>query len=121
MIKLYIGNLSYDITEPALREALSSYEPIVDLHLPLDRDTGQPRGFAFVTFGNRETGEKALKELDGSTLGDRRLRVDEAEDRGPRRGPAERSPRVSMDIDDVPRVDDRPVGPDGKKVRYKGI
>lgn len=120
MMKLFIGNLSYETTELELREALADYEPIVELRRPHDRETGQPRGFAFVTFGTREAAEKAMNELDGAKLGGRELRVNEAEERGPRQA-AERAPRVSMDIDDIPRVDDRPVGPDGKKVRYKAI
>lgn len=80
-MKLYIGNLSYDITELELREFLAEYEPLVDLHMPLDRDTGRPRGFAFVTLSNRESGEAAVENLDGAELAGRGLRVREAEDR----------------------------------------
>ena len=80
-MKLYIGNLNYDTTELELREHLAEYEPIVDLHMPLDRDTGRPRGFAFVTLSDRETGEAAVENLDGAELGGRSLRVREAEDR----------------------------------------
>ncbi|MEX2579225.1 MAG: RNA-binding protein [Verrucomicrobiales bacterium] len=80
-MKLYIGNLSYDTTELELREFLAEHEPIVDLHMPLDRDTGRPRGFAFVTLSDREKGEAAVESLDGAELGGRALRVREAEDR----------------------------------------
>ena len=117
-MKLYIGNLSYDTTEDELREALSAFEPIVEIRRPNDRDTGKPRGFAFVTFASREAGEKALAELDGSTLGGRELKVNEAEER---RHPADPKPRVSMDINVKRKGDDRPIGPDGKRVRSKGI
>jgi RNA recognition motif-containing protein len=120
MIKLFIGNLSYDTTEAELREALADYEPILEIRRPHDRETGQPRGFAFVTFGTREAGEKAMNKLDGARLGGRELRVNEAEERGPSPA-AERPPRISMDVNDIPRVDDRPLGPDGKKIRYKAI
>ena len=116
-MKLYIGNLSYDTTETELREALTEFEPIMEVHYPMDRDTGQPRGFAFVTFNSRETGEEAIRALDGSELGGRKLRVNEAEDRGGPRRPAPRSPSETV----PERKDDRPVGEDGKKVRYKGI
>jgi len=61
-MKLYIGNLPYDITEVDLREALTNYEPIEDIHIPLDRETGSARGFAFVRLGSAEMGEKYRKE-----------------------------------------------------------
>ena len=84
-MKLYIGNLPYEISEIELREFLSEYEPIVDLHMPLDRDTGRPRGFAFVTLSSREIGEAAVENLDGADCSGRPARVREAEDR-PRGG-----------------------------------
>lgn len=80
-MKLYIGNLSYDTSEAELREFLAQYEPIVDLHMPIDRETGRPRGFAFVTLSSRELGEAAVAQLDGADLGGRNLRVREAEER----------------------------------------
>ena len=84
-MKLYIGNMPYETSEIELREFLSEYEPIVDLHMPLDRDTGRPRGFAFVTLSSREVGEAAINNLEGAEFGGRPLRVREAEDR-PRGG-----------------------------------
>ncbi len=80
-MKLYIGNLPYDTTEDELREALAEFEPIEDLFMPLDRETGRRRGFAFVTFSSRDTGEEAMRQLDGAEFGGRNLRVNEAEDR----------------------------------------
>ena len=80
-MKLYIGNLSYDTSEVELREFLAPFEPIVDLHMPIDRETGRPRGFAFVTLSSREVGEAAVAQLDGAELGGRNLRVREAEER----------------------------------------
>lgn len=80
-MKLYIGNLSYDTSEVELREFLTPFEPIVDLHMPIDRETGRPRGFAFVTLSSREVGEAAVAQLDGAELGGRNLRVREAEER----------------------------------------
>ncbi|BCX46762.1 RNA-binding protein [Haloferula helveola] len=121
MIKLYIGNLSYETSEQELRELLTPYEPIVDIRRPSDRETGQPRGFAFVTFGTLEDGEKAMTELDGADFGGRALKVSVAEERQSGRHPAERPRRVSMDVEVTRSVDDRPIGPDGKRVRYKGI
>lgn len=80
-MKLYIGNLSYETSEIELREFLANFEPIVDLHMPLDRETGRPRGFAFVTLSSRDAGEAAVAQLDGAELSGRNLRVREAEDR----------------------------------------
>ena len=77
--------MPYETSEIELREFLSEYEPIVDLHMPLDRDTGRPRGFAFVTLSSREVGEAAVNNLEGAEFGGRPLRVREAEDR-PRGG-----------------------------------
>ena len=84
-MKLYIGNIPYSSTEADLRDALSDFEPIQDIYFPLDRFTGKPRGFAFVTLSSREVGEEAIRRLNGADLGGRSLRVSEAEDR-PRGG-----------------------------------
>ena len=86
-MKLYIGNLSYDTSEADLRVFLTPYEPIVDLHMPVDRETGRLRGFAFVTLSSREIGEAAVAQLDGAELDGRNLRVREAEDRRSPGGP----------------------------------
>ncbi len=118
-MKLFIGNLSYQTTELELREVLADHEPIVEFNRPVDRLTGKPRGFAFVTFATREQGERAMEALDGTTLDGRSLRVNEAEDRRDTH-PADVR-RVSMKVENLRPVDDRPVGPDGKKVRYKSI
>jgi len=141
-MKLFVGNLSYDTTEAELREFFADFEPILDFHRPNDRETGQPRGFAFITLQDRETGEKAVEELNDKELGGRQLRINEAEDRrnrGPQGGGGggghfrqDRSERPKNPLEDDAvsaasvrgsshRVDDRPIGKDGKKVRYKGI
>jgi len=119
-MKLFIGNLSHDTSEADLRDALAEYEPILDIQRPTDRETGKPRGFAFVTFATTEQGEKAMHAVNELKLHGRELRADEAVDRRPS-GPSAPRPRdVSMKVE-VERVDDRPIGPDGKRVRYKGI
>jgi len=119
-MKLFIGNLSYEATESDLREALAPHEPILELRRPHDKETGKPRGFAFVTLASREEGEKAIAALDGSKIRGRALRVNEAEDRqGHHEGG--RPPRVSLKVEKSRDVDARPIGPDGKRIRYKGI
>ncbi len=120
-MKLFIGNLAYETTEQELRDAFADYGTIFEIRRPMDRETGEPRGFAFITLASREAGEKAIKELHGTVIRDREIKVNEAEDRRDHRHPAERRPRVSMDVDIKKRVDDRPIGPDGKRVRYKSI
>ena len=122
-MKLFIGNLSYETSETELRELFTEYEPILELVRPVNRETGQPRGFAFVTLKDEATGIKAIEALDGADLGGRQIAVNEAEDRGASRPPRQRYRSDEEDITSgaAPRVDDRPVDKKGNKVRYKSI
>jgi RNA recognition motif-containing protein len=63
---------------------LSAAGQIVDVHIPTDRDTGRPRGFAFVEFSTEAEAQEAIRLFDGKELGDRQLRINIAEDRPPR-------------------------------------
>ena len=120
-MKLFVGNLSYDVSEDELREAFSEFEPLLEFYRPHDRETGKPRGFAFVTLVDRDKGEAAIAALNNKRLGGRELKINEAEDR--RNRPPTRSNHGDDDVTlgNLPRVDDRPVGKDGQKVRYKSI
>lgn len=120
MMTLFVGNIPYDTTEQEIRDVLPEADQVVDIRRPQNRETGKPRGFAFVTYSTREVGEGAMDELDGTKLHGRALNVNEAEERS---APVnrDRPRRVSTDVEVSRRVDDRPVGPDGKKVRYKSI
>jgi RNA recognition motif-containing protein len=80
-MKLFVGNLPFSATEIEIRDMFTRFGNVTDFYLPLDRDSGRPRGFAFVTFDSRESGETAIKELDGSDFGGRALRISEAEER----------------------------------------
>jgi cold-inducible RNA-binding protein len=119
-MKLFIGNLSYDTTEQKLSDALSGVGTIVDFRRPTDFNTGNPRGFAFVTMDSQESGEKAIQTLDGMKLDGRELKVNEAEERASSH-PADRPQRVTMNVPKQRPVDDRPVAKNGERVRYKSI
>jgi cold-inducible RNA-binding protein len=80
--RLYIGNLSYHTTEDALRDAFGQDgRQVVDVKIVTDRETGQPRGFAFVELSTSEEAEAAISALDGQELDGRRLRVSVAQER----------------------------------------
>lgn len=89
-MKLYVGNLSYGTTEDALREAFASHGDVVSVNVVKDKFTNQSKGFAFVEMTNGEEGRAAIQSLDGTELGGRRIKVDEARpserDRGDRGG-----------------------------------
>ena len=86
-VKLYVGNISFTITEAELRDIFEQFGSVTETKVVTDRETGQPRGFAFVTMSNDEEGRAAIKSLDGKEFGGRSLKVSEArpkEDRPPR-------------------------------------
>jgi len=76
--KVFVGNLDFSTTKQDLEGLFSPLGDIVDLALPVDRDSGRPRGFAFVTFGSAESAAEAIQKLDGAELLGRNLRVNEA-------------------------------------------
>jgi RNA recognition motif-containing protein len=80
--KLYVGNLSYDATEKDLRDAFGGSGTVSDVAIVMDRDTGRPRGFAFVTMGSAAEAQAAIAALNGKMLQGRTLKVSEAQDRG---------------------------------------
>ena len=84
--RLYVGNLSYNSTSDSIRAAFSECGEVTDVHVVMDRDSGRPRGFAFVTMGSAEDAAKAISEMNGAELDGRQLRVNEAEERGSRGG-----------------------------------
>jgi cold-inducible RNA-binding protein len=84
-MKLYVGNLSYETTELDLRALFAEQGDVSDVHMPIDRETGQPRGFAFVTMDSKASMVKAIKALDGFERDGRKLKVNEARDREERK------------------------------------
>lgn len=87
-MKLYVGNLSFKITEQDLNALFSQYGTVTETALIMDRETNRPRGFGFVTMSSAEEGQKAIDALHGQNHDGRDLTVNEAkpmEARGPRR------------------------------------
>merc|ERR1712176_121456 len=80
-VKLYVGNLAYGTDDDTLREAVEYVGPVLDLYMPVDRYSGERRGFAFV-FVAPENVERTIEELDGYELDGRILRVNEARPKG---------------------------------------
>jgi len=76
--KVFVGNLSFDTTREELEALFAPLGEIAEVIVPLDRDSGRPRGFAFVTFAAAESAAQAIEKLDGVELGGRNLRVNEA-------------------------------------------
>ncbi|QQR91241.1 MAG: RNA-binding protein [Myxococcales bacterium] len=79
--KLFVGSLAWATTSDTLRGAFASFGEIEDAVVINDRATGRSRGFGFVTFADDEAADKAVKELDGSELDGRTIRVNEAQAR----------------------------------------
>lgn len=77
-MKLYVGNLPFSATEDEVRELFGQHGTVSEVALINDRDTGRPRGFGFVTMDNDEDGREAISTLDGSQMGGRALKVNEA-------------------------------------------
>ena len=79
--KLYVGNLSFSTTAEAVETLFAAIGEVREVAMPMDRETGRPRGFAFVTMGTPEIAETAARQLDGTMLDGRPLRVNEAQER----------------------------------------
>jgi len=92
--KLFVGNLSFDTTENDLNDLFAAHGTVTEANLMMDRDSGRPRGFGFVTMSSAEEAQKAIAALNGKDVGGRALTVNVAKPReerapggGGRRGP----------------------------------
>jgi RNA recognition motif-containing protein len=84
-MSIYVGNLSYDVTQEDLGDVFGEYGTVKRVQLPTDRETGRPRGFGFVEMSSEAEEEAAIKALDGAEWMGRDLKVNKAkpkEDRG---------------------------------------
>lgn len=84
--KLYVGNLSFKTTEDELRAAFGQFGTVTDLYVAMDKMTGRPRGFAFITMGTEEEAKAATEKMNGTDLGGRQLTVNEARPKEERPG-----------------------------------
>jgi cold-inducible RNA-binding protein len=75
---IFVGNLSFNTSEEALRQVFAAFGPINQVSIVTDRDTGQPRGFGFVEMANATDADKAIAALNGTLLDERTLNVNEA-------------------------------------------
>ena len=79
--KLFVGNLSFNVTENDLQDAFAAHGTVVETNLMMDRMSGRPRGFGFVTMSNAEEAQKAIEALNGKPLDGRDITVNIARPR----------------------------------------
>ena len=84
--KLYVGNLSFNTTEAELRSHFEQFGSVTDTYVAMDKMTGRPRGFAFVTMGTPEEAKMAIEKTNGVDFGGRALQVNEARPKEERPG-----------------------------------
>jgi RNA recognition motif-containing protein len=80
-MKIYVGNMNFRTTEDALRDLFSNYGEVEEVAVISDRDTGRPRGFAFVTMANDDEARAAIEALNGQEVEGRTISVNEAKPR----------------------------------------
>lgn len=128
-VRLFVGNLPYNATEAELREHFSAVGPLAYVHLPTDRETGKPRGFAFVEFSDAAQAEEAVRRFNNQLFKGRPITINEARAReaGPRSSapsrPAPRfEPAARPDFDGPPPAPPagRSFGPDAPPRRKGG-
>ena len=84
--KLFVGNLSFNTTETQLRDMFSAHGVVAEVNLMMDRETGRPRGFGFITMSSDEEAQKAIEGLNGKDMDGRALTVNVAKPREERTG-----------------------------------
>ncbi|MGK3999655.1 RNA recognition motif domain-containing protein [Sorangium sp. So ce1024] len=84
--RLYVGNLPFSATKASVQAAFAQSGEVTDVHIVTDRESGQSRGFGFVTMGTPEQAQQAIEQMNGALMDGRPLRVNEAEERVQRGG-----------------------------------
>jgi len=125
-VRLFVGNLPYSATEVDLREHFAAVGPLSYVYLPTDRETGKPRGFAFIEFNERSHAEEAIRRFDSQSFMGRTIAVNEArakDDRsGPSSSPSRPAPRAFTPMSsDLPPTEmpSRNFGPDAAPRRSR--
>lgn len=85
-MKIYVGNMSFNTSEDSLRELFSQHGEVREVAVVMDRETGRPRGFGFVTMENASEAQAAMTALNGAELDGRTLTVNEAKPKAPSSG-----------------------------------
>lgn len=80
-MKIYVGNLGYDVSEEELRKEFTAFGEVTSVNIVADKYTGRPRGFGFVEMAKVSEGQAAIAGLNGKTLRDRTLTINEARPR----------------------------------------
>ena len=83
--KLYVGNLPYSVTQQALEETFGQCGTVDSVNVITDRDTGQSKGFGFIEMSNDSEAQKAIQELNGTSIDGREIKVNEAKPKAPRK------------------------------------
>ena len=112
-VRLFVGNLPYDATEADLREHFSAVAPLSYIYLPLDRETGKPRGFAFIEYSERSHAVEAIRRFDSQMFKGRPLAVNEARAKEDRPAAALKATRLAVVLSG--KLAARPAAPAGGK------
>ena len=121
-VRLFVGNLPYSATEAALREHFSAVGQLSYIYLPVDRESGKPRGFAFVEFSERAQAEEAIRRFNNQPFMGRPLAINEAREREDRPSSPPTRPYVPNRDLPEPAAPERPArnfGPDAAPRRAK--
>ena len=110
--RVFVGNIGFETSQDELETLFSTVGQVVEVILPVDRATNQPRGFAFIEFSDSDAASGAIERIDGTELGGRQLRVSEAR---------ERTSRPSFAGGDAPRAEDRRKKPSRPKGSRRGV
>ena len=79
--RLYVGNLAFSTNQATIEAAFAACGEVREVAMPTDRETGQPRGFAFVTMGTAQAATQAISQLNGQVIDGRAIKVNEAQER----------------------------------------
>jgi len=84
-MNIYVGNLATATAEPELRKTFEAFGEVTRVNIVMDKDSGTPRGFAFIEMTSEEHGKKAIADLNGKDLGGKTLKVNESTSKSDRK------------------------------------